>query len=736
MTDTASGPSKGYQKRVSKSGSKPQTARAQKSTAIDYTSPAAKKWPLFLKALESGNTDAVTQFIAEGINVNVLRSGVTPLMIAAQKGHVETAEALLQAGANINERSDEGETALHKAAAGQAGAGIVELLVRSGIDLEAKSMSGKTALQLAEGSGHRDVVVAIKKHQGRARADAREWDDFLNSPEGKPYKRRNQYDSLTAVLRFWWIPILPLGGIGFLMGMLFNAAVLGGIIGVLLASAGDAGMYIWKRKTGAYLDELGPLPDIDLQTLREKRKAGESLAIEKRIDLQIVEETTGDESVNDAPIEPVETEEYLMERIKEDAAAARRRRIRVLAAYSAAVLAVFMVIGALIFYQDSLARWYFTKKLERSGIPFSEKAFLEVVATNNTEATDLFIKAGINLDAQNDQGQTALLIASGKGHIALLTKLAGMNTVALRHTDKSGYTALMTAARQGKESSVKALCESGADINFTTTSPEGAATALQAALAVPDFKEEHLKIVQYLLQRGADPKARNTAGRFPLLFAVEQNRSEAAKLLIERGAGVNETDKKGEFPLLTAACRGHAGIVALLLEHGAQTAMASADGKTPLMCAAEGGHGDMVKALLGRGALINAKTTAGSTALAGAARMGHIALAEALLKHGADPAGVKLSDAFLDLPGKAIAIDANRKRMVDLLGSIAKAASGDGYVVIAQPTKARPAGFRAKGAWNKMLPEFARKNHFLPVLKEKEIYLLPYDPAAVKREPR
>ena len=142
MENQSSGPSKGYQKQVKKDETHP-PSKTKGSSHPDYSSPAAKKWPRFVEAIESGNAEAVKQFIEEGINVNVIRDGVTPLMIAASKGMKEIAEVILQAGVNINERSDDGSTALHKAAFEQADAGIVDLLMESGIDVEAKNKSGK-----------------------------------------------------------------------------------------------------------------------------------------------------------------------------------------------------------------------------------------------------------------------------------------------------------------------------------------------------------------------------------------------------------------------------------------------------------------------------------------------------------------------------------------------------------------------------------------------------------------
>ena len=347
---------------------------------------------------------------------------------------------------------------------------------------------------------------------------------------------------------------------------------------------------------------------------------------------------------------------------------------------------------------------------------------------------DLFIKAGIDLDAKNDKGQTAFLIASEKGHANILHKLLKLNASLMNQFDKSGNTALMTAASQGHETIVTLLLDSGADINFTVSSNEGAATALQAVLDAPDFKEEHVRIVQHLLKSGADVKGRNKTGRFPLLFAADHGRTEAAKLIIENGADVNDVDLKGFFPLLSAACRGYSGFVALLAEKGANMKMTLPDGHTPLICAVQEGREDTVRALLSKGVDVNAKTASGFTALTDASRLGNVDVVKMLLEQGADPGSGHIPDSFITLNGRAINISVKRNKISDVLRRIAKTASQDGYTVNVGSNMEQKITMTAKASWNKILNEFAKKNHLLLVVKEKEVFVLPYDTATIKHE--
>ena len=736
-------PAKGYQKKTKREGkdAKPLSKASQGKYNPDYASPTAKKWPRLIEALESGDVNVVKQLIEEGINVNVSRDGVTPLMVAASRGKTEIAEVLIQAGVNVNARRDDGWTALHKAAFDQTETGIVDLLLQSGIDFEAKDKSGKTALNVAEEKGHRDIARVIKKHREKLRVDAREWEDFLNTPEGKPFKQKKIHDSLTSYYGLWWLPPLVLGGAGLLLGLFFGAVILSVIIGMITGLLIDLSIFLWQKKIRTYLDEIGPLPELDIHILRLKRKTGEPITYGRNTEAILAEETNDKQPVDTAPelsqesspreqaadSSPVDESNHLeMPKLK--------KKVPKTIAYAVAGLVMAILIGAIVVNRDSLTKWYFSKKLESKNIHLSEQAFLDEVSKNNEEAVDLFIKAGINLDAKNENGQTALIIASEKGYANVLKKLIKLKAATLNYFDKSGNTALMTASSKGHEDIVKLLCENGADVNYAVPSSEGAATALQAALDTSDFKEAHMRIVKYLLQNGAHVKDRNQAGRFPLLIAADHGRTEVARLLIERGADVNEVDHKGNFSLLSAACKGHSGFVALLSEKGANMKMALVDGQTPLMCAVKEGHVDTVKVLLERGVAVNVKTTSGITALTDATRTGNVDAVKILLAHGADPGQGYIPDSFLSFNGRAISVKAKKNKISDILRHIAKTASEDGYIINVDSKMERKITFKTKGSWNKVLIGLAKKNNILLVMKDKEVFVLSFDPAGIKHE--
>ncbi len=98
--------------------------------------------------------------------------GWTPLQVAAFAGQPEAVGLLLDRGANVNARSrnDEGNTALHGAAAGwqpARRAAVATLLLARGADLEAADAEGNTPLHLAAQVDAADVIKLLLR-QGAA----------------------------------------------------------------------------------------------------------------------------------------------------------------------------------------------------------------------------------------------------------------------------------------------------------------------------------------------------------------------------------------------------------------------------------------------------------------------------------------------------------------------------------------------------------------------------------------
>ncbi len=118
-------------------------------------------------------------------------------------------------------------------------------------------------------------------------------------------------------------------------------------------------------------------------------------------------------------------------------------------------------------------------ELQKEGISYSIDSFLQQAAKGDKETVMLFIKAGTDVNAKDDKGHTALIVASIRGHTdvvrLLIEKGADVNA-----KENNGITALMQASGKGWIEIVKLLIEKGADVNAKENS---GVTALMIASA-------------------------------------------------------------------------------------------------------------------------------------------------------------------------------------------------------------------------------------------------------------
>ena len=114
-----------------------------------------------LDAAAKGDAGAVEKALAAGVNVNVRDAGGrTPLLLATQGNHIETARLLVVAGADVNARDDiQDSPYLYAGAHGRTE--ILRMTLAAGADLKSVNRYGGTALIPACHYGHVETVKAL-----------------------------------------------------------------------------------------------------------------------------------------------------------------------------------------------------------------------------------------------------------------------------------------------------------------------------------------------------------------------------------------------------------------------------------------------------------------------------------------------------------------------------------------------------------------------------------------------
>lgn len=157
---------------------------------------------------------------------------------------------------------------------------------------------------------------------------------------------------------------------------------------------------------------------------------------------------------------------------------------------------------------------------------------------------------------------------------------------------------IVEAARKGDLETVRAMVESGGDVN---AAQGDGMTALHWAA-----EHDHTGIAMVLLDAGADLEVGTRIGHYtPLHVASKRGSVAVGRLLIEAGADVNAaTTNSGATPLhLAAAAAAAEELVSALIEHGADVnAREASSGQTPLMLAAGFDRAGAVEVLLANGA--------------------------------------------------------------------------------------------------------------------------------------
>ncbi len=171
------------------------------------------------------------------------------------------------------------------------------------------------------------------------------------------------------------------------------------------------------------------------------------------------------------------------------------------------------------------------KQLEFLGINFTVPEFIKAINQGSQKLVDLFVRAGINVNASDEQGNSCLQIAI-KNNFTIIANLLLKAGADADVKDASGLTPLLEACGRRTRG----------------------------------YKELALK----LIENGADLNVRNHIGWTPLMLAISVGDSDIVALLLENGADPEVRTPKGDNALSLAKKFGYEDIVDLISEHASK----------------------------------------------------------------------------------------------------------------------------------------------------------------------
>jgi len=198
--------------------------------------------------------------------------------------------------------------------------------------------------------------------------------------------------------------------------------------------------------------------------------------------------------------------------------------------------------------------------------PDMNQRLVQAADKGDLQQVQSLLDNGANVNAKDDHGSTALMLASSTGNLEvvslLLQKEANVNS-----KREDGSTALTMAGYHCQSEVVKLLLARGADVNARVN--EGSTALLFAAAprgpADSPGSMRCLETVSLLLAKGVDVNdAKNLLGRTPLIAAAAQGNLEIVKLLLDKGANTDARDKEGKTALTHASEQRHGQVINLL----------------------------------------------------------------------------------------------------------------------------------------------------------------------------
>jgi ankyrin repeat protein len=290
------------------------------------------------------------------------------------------------------------------------------------------------------------------------------------------------------------------------------------------------------------------------------------------------------------------------------------------------------------------------EEIRQAGHSFTPADFVKAAASGDQALVEAYLRGGMDRNAQDANGNTALMAAAkaGKNDVvkALLDENANPDL-----QNKEGATALILAAAADQPQTVRTLIEANADVRIKDHKNW---TALMRA--VYDGKGD---VVDVLLATSRDQLARDKQLDRALAVAALLGNDGIVRQLLDHGANVNATIENHQTALMYAATSGKQSTVELLLERMADPKLINSDSANASILALQHGHPEIAKLIDSHTPGLTKPAVAAAAADAAGATPGPLTDGEA--KKAAQAAGTNEDRDWLKQNGLEAAAGAHAK---------------------------------------------------------------------------
>ncbi|KAK4474487.1 hypothetical protein MN116_001637 [Schistosoma mekongi] len=448
-------------------------------------------------AISSNSVRIVELLLTHGADPNFRGKKVecTPLMEAASVGYTDIVKLLLEHGACVSQKSNTGNTALHYAAT----SGHLEcvcLLLQYNSPMEVQNDTGHTPLMEATSNGHVDVARCLIKHGCDINTHSAEFKESALTLAS--------YKGHAEMVRF----LLTAGAdhehrTDEMHTALMEAAMEGHVEVARLLLAHGANVNIPQDSFESPLTLAACGGHTELAHL-------------------LIGYGADTEEVNDEGYTP------LMEAAREG----HEETVALLLAVGADVNArteetqetalTLAACGGFIEVCEMLLNA--GADIEVGGVGCSTP-LMEAAQEGHLELVRRLLERGAAVNAVTATGDTALHYAAENGHVKVCEKLLDWGAVFGAMTE-GGRTPLMKAARTGHLEVVQLFLERGVAIDQPTSHNDANALSLACSGG-------HAKMVEFLLQHGADPQYQLRDGSTMLIEAARSGNPAVLRLILD-----------------------------------------------------------------------------------------------------------------------------------------------------------------------------------------------------------